>query len=36
MKNIHKGYNPEYAEEDPDPEMVRDLTGDTVLEFGAP
>ena len=36
MKDIHKGYNPDYAEEDPAPELVRELTGDAVLEFGAP
>ena len=36
MKDIHKGYNPGYAEEDPAPELVRELTGDAVLEFGAP
>ena len=36
MKNIHKGYNPDYAEEDPAPELVKGLTGDAVLEFGAP
>ena len=36
MKDIHKGYNPDYAEEDPAHELVRELTGDAVLEFGAP
>jgi thioredoxin 1 len=36
MKNIHKGYNPDYSEEDPAPELVKELTGDAVLEFGAP
>jgi thioredoxin 1 len=36
MKDIHKGYNPDYAEEEPAPEQVRELSGDAVLEFGAP
>ena len=36
MTDIHKGYNPDYTEEDPAPELVSELTGDNLLEFGAP
>lgn len=30
------GYNPEYSEEAPTPEQIESLSGDAVLEFGAP
>lgn len=36
MKASHPGFNPDYAEEAPALEEVRGLTGDAVLEFGAP
>lgn len=36
MKAEMKGFNPEYSEEEPTPEEVASLTGNAVLEFGAP
>jgi len=36
MKMILTGFNSDYAEAEPTIEQVLALTGDTVLEFGAP
>ena len=36
MKASHKGFNPDYAEDAPTLQYVNELTGDALLEFGAP
>lgn len=36
MKTIPKGFNPDYAEDEPTLEQVRELVGAAILEFGAP
>lgn len=32
----HFGFNPTYSDDEPNAEQVKALTGDTILEFGAP
>jgi len=36
MKSIHLGFNPTYSENAPTQDDVGTLTGDSILEFGAP
>jgi thioredoxin 1 len=36
MKISHTGFNPDYGEDAPTLEQVSELTGDALLEFGAP
>jgi len=36
MNLSHKGFNPEYAEQEPTFEQVSSLPGKTIIEFGAP
>lgn len=36
MKFNHTGFNPDYGEDAPTLEQVSGLTGETILEFGAP
>lgn len=36
MKASRTGFNPEYGEDAPTLEQVSELTGDALLEFGAP
>ena len=36
MQSIHIGYNTEYSEDAPTPEQIKSLSGDVIIEFGAP
>lgn len=36
MKAMTQGFNPDYSEDEPAIEEIRDLPGPAVLEFGAP
>lgn len=36
MKISHMGFNPDYVEDAPTLELLSELSGDAILEFGAP
>ncbi len=36
MENIKKGFNPDYPDDEPTRDQVKELSGIVILEFGAP